>query len=102
MVFEIATIDVKPGSEADFESGVGKALLVFARARGYKSLRLERSVENSSRYRLVVGWDTVEDHTVAFRNSSDFQIWRSLVGHTFAAPPAVEHMDVILTGPAHE
>ena len=98
MVFEVATIDVKPGSEADFESGVTRALPVFARANGYKSLELERSIENPLRYRLVVGWNTVEDHTVAFRNSSDFQIWRSLVGHTFAAPPAVEHMKVILDG----
>lgn len=101
MIFEVATIEVKAGAEEDFERGVAKALPVFARARGYQSLKLERSIENPLRYRLIVGWNTVEDHTVAFRSSPDFQIWRSLVGGTFAAPPAVEHMDLVLTGHGH-
>lgn len=98
MIFEIAVIEVKPGSEADFEQGVRQALPVFSRAKGYKSLRLERSIENALTYRLVVGWETLEDHTVAFRNSPGFQVWRSLVADTFAAPPAVEHVTVVLSG----
>jgi heme-degrading monooxygenase HmoA len=98
MVFEVATFDIKSGSEEDFEAGVAKASPIFARAKGYKSLRLERSIEKPSRYRLIVGWNTVEDHTVSFRNSCDFKVWRSLVGDTFAADPAVEHTSVVLTG----
>ena len=51
-------------------------------------MELQRSIENPSRYRLFVKWETVEDHTVHFRGSPDFQEWRKLVGHCFASPPA--------------
>ena len=50
------------------------------------------------RYRLVVGWTTLEDHTVHFRGSEAFQSWRALVGEFFAAPPQVEHMNTVVTG----
>ncbi len=35
--------------------------------------------------------DSLEDHTVGFRNSQAFADWRALVGPFFAAPPEVEH-----------
>ena len=98
MIFEIATIEVKEGSVREFEAGVAKALPVFRRAKGCRSVKLERSIETPSRYLLVVGWETLEDHLVGFRNSVDFQEWRSLVGHTFAGPPIVEHTATILSG----
>jgi heme-degrading monooxygenase HmoA len=97
MVFEIAQIDVKPGMETEFEAGVKKAAPLFQRAKGCSSLNLHRSVEKPSRYRLVVGWATVEDHTVGFRGSPDFAEWRKLVGHCFAGTPEVEHTAVALT-----
>ena len=92
MVLEIAQVDIKPGQEAEFEVGVAKAAPLFKRAKGYKSLSLQRSMEKPSRYRLFIGWDTVENHTVDFRGSADFQEWRKLVGHCFASPPEVEHV----------
>jgi heme-degrading monooxygenase HmoA len=91
MVTEIAQIDVKPGLEAEFEAGVAKAAPLFQRAKGCQALELQRSVEKPSRYRLFVQWETVEDHTVAFRGSDDFQEWRRLVAHCFERPPEVEH-----------
>ena len=93
MVLEIAQIDVKPGLEAEFEAGVKKAAPLFKRAKGCRSLSLQRSVEKPARYRLFIGWDTVENHTVDFRGSADFQEWRKLVGHCFASPPEVEHVN---------
>jgi heme-degrading monooxygenase HmoA len=91
VVLEIAQIDVKPGLEAEFETGVAKAAPLFQRAKGCRGLELQRSLERPSRYRLFVRWDTVEDHTVAFRSSDDFHEWRRLVGHCFERPPEVEH-----------
>jgi len=98
MVLEIAQIDIKPGLEAEFEAGVTKAAPIFKRARGCKGMELERSVEKPHRYRLFVKWDTVENHTVDFRGSEDFQEWRKLVGHCFAAAPEVEHTRQTVTG----
>jgi quinol monooxygenase YgiN len=98
MILEIAQIDVKPGMEAAFEAGVAKAVPVFQRAKGCKGMTLQRSVEKPTRYRLFVQWETLENHTVDFRGSADFQEWRKLVGDCFAAPPEVEHQREALHG----
>jgi heme-degrading monooxygenase HmoA len=98
MIFEVALINIRLGSEEDFEAGVAEALPIFRRAKGCRSLRLERSIESPLRYRLVIGWDSLEDHVVGFRNSDGFQAWRLLVGHTFSAPPQVDHNAIVLTG----
>ena len=98
MILEIAQIDVKPGLESEFEAGVAKAAPIFQRAKGCKGLTLQRSVEKPARYRLFIQWDTVENHTVDFRGSADFQEWRKLVGHCFASPPEVEHVRQTLHG----
>jgi heme-degrading monooxygenase HmoA len=91
MFLEIAQIEVKPGTEAQFEEGVRQAVPLFQRAKGCHGMELQRSVEFPQRYRLIVKWETVEAHTVDFRGSPDFQAWRGLVGQYFTAPPAVEH-----------
>ena len=98
MITEIAQIDIKPGMEAEFETGVKNAASVFQRAKGCQGLELQRSIEKPSRYRLFVSWETVEDHTVGFRNSTEFQEWRGLVGHCFASPPEVEHVHQVVHG----
>jgi heme-degrading monooxygenase HmoA len=98
MFWEVAQIDVNPGEEAAFEAAVAEAVPLFKNARGCKSMQLHRCVEQLSRYRLVVHWETVEDHTVHFRGSADFQEWRRLVGPYFASPPAVDHMHPVLNG----
>ena len=98
MFLEIAQIDIKPGLETEFEAGVGKAAPLFKRAKGCRAMTLQRSVEKPSRYRLFLTWETVENHTVDFRGSADFQEWRKLVAHCFAAPPEVEHVRERLKG----
>ena len=92
MITEIAQIDVKPGMEAEFETGVAKATPLFKRAKGCRGFEVQRSIEKPGRYRLFIQWDTVENHTVDFRGSADYQEWRKLVGHLFASPPEVEHV----------
>ena len=96
MITEIAQIDVKPGSEADFEAAVARARAVFARSKGFHGFELHRSIEKPQRYRLMVKWQTLENHTVDFRGSENFTEWRSLVGPYFAAPPDVEHTETVL------
>ena len=70
MITEIAQIDVKPGTEAEFEKGVKQAIPIFKRAKGCRSMELRRSIEKPSRYRLFVGWDTVENHVMSRLRSS--------------------------------
>jgi heme-degrading monooxygenase HmoA len=98
MLYEIAQIDVKPGTENDFEAAVKKAAPLFKRAKGCKGMTLQRSHEKPQRYRLFVQWETLENHTVDFRGSPDFQEWRALVGPYFASPPDVEHVREVVHG----
>jgi len=95
MVLESAEILIKPGMEAEFEAGVRQAAPLFQRARGCAGMGLQRGIENPRAYRLLVRWQTVEDHTVHFRNSADFQEWRRLVGHCFDGAPTVTHLDTV-------
>jgi heme-degrading monooxygenase HmoA len=98
MITEIAQIDVKPGQEAAFEAAVAEAAPLFQRAKGCRAMRVERSIEKPQRYRLFVSWETLENHTVDFRESADFQEWRKLAGPHFASPPEVEHVEVAVAG----
>jgi heme-degrading monooxygenase HmoA len=98
MILEIAQIEVKDGMEAEFEAQVKKAAAVFKRAEGCRSMSLRRSTEKPARYRLMIEWETLEDHTVGFRGSPDYQEWRGLVGHCFAGPVEVEHVTEVVKG----
>ncbi len=100
MITEIAQIEVKPGSEPEFEAAVGKARAVFGRSKGFHGFELHRSIEKPQRYRLIVKWETLENHTVDFRGSENFSEWRGLVSAYFAAPPEVEHTTTVLTASA--
>jgi heme-degrading monooxygenase HmoA len=98
MIREIAQIEIKPGLEAEFEAGVAKAAPLVKRAKGCRGMNLQRSIEKPARYRLIVSWETLENHTVDFRGSEDFQAWRKLVGHCFVVPPEVEHTQQVVDG----
>jgi heme-degrading monooxygenase HmoA len=93
---EIAEIMVKPGSEADFENAVRAAVPLFQRAKGFVRINLDKVVERPATYRLVVVWETLENHTVDFRGSEEFQEWRQLAGPFFEAPPRVDHSYTVI------
>jgi heme-degrading monooxygenase HmoA len=48
MITEIAQIDVKPGSEKDFEAAVAKARAAFGRSKGFHGFELHRSIEKAA------------------------------------------------------
>lgn len=92
MILEVAVFEIKPGSESAFEEGVRKAAPLFKSAKGCRGMKVQRSIEQPSRYTLFVQWETLEDHTESFRSSENFQQWRALVGSYFASAPDVQHL----------
>jgi heme-degrading monooxygenase HmoA len=98
MITEIAEITIKPESHDAFLAAVKEALPLFKRAKGCKAVRLERLIERPDVYHLVISWETLENHTVDFRGSDDFQAWRALVGGFFAVAPRVEHSATAFVG----
>ncbi len=96
MILEIADIRIAPGSNAAFEAAVRHgAETVIASAKGFRGYKVNRGVESPERYVLMVYWDTLEDHTVGFRGGPLFSQWRAIVGPFFAAPPVVEHFELV-------
>jgi heme-degrading monooxygenase HmoA len=97
MILETAELSVTPGHEAEFESAVRRAIPLFLASQGCRGVRLHRVTETPALYRLLVDWETLEDHTVHFRGSDAFAQWRSLVSPHFAAAPNVTHSEEALS-----
>ncbi len=96
MILELADIRVHPGQEAAFEQAIEQGLKsVISHAKGFKSAKVNRGVESPQRFVLQILWETLEDHTVAFRGGPAFAQWRAIVGPFFAAPPVVEHFELV-------
>ena len=92
MILELADITIAPGKNAEFEAAIERGIAtVIAQAKGFRDARVHKGVESTERYVLTIHWDTLENHTVDFRESAAFQDWRALVGPFFAKPPVVEH-----------
>jgi heme-degrading monooxygenase HmoA len=98
MVLESAELLIKAGMEEEFEAALREATPLFRRARGCEGMQVQRGIENPRAYRLLVKWQTLEDHTVHFRGSEDFQAWRRLVGHCFDGAPNVSHLTTVVEG----
>ena len=96
MIVEQAVISVRPGSHQEFEEALARAHAVISASPGFRTLRLHRGIESPDRYLLLVEWETLEDHTVGFRESDRFTEWRSLIGPFFEGAPEVEHFDPVV------
>lgn len=96
MILEIAEIHIAPGQQAAFEEAIERGLrTVIARARGVRGFKVNKGIESPERYILQVFWDTLEAHTVDFRQGPLFPEWRAIVGPFFARPPVVEHFTLV-------
>jgi heme-degrading monooxygenase HmoA len=97
VVLEHALLSVRPGEEAAFEAAFDSAREIIAGMPGFGRLSLSRCLERPSTYLLLVEWRRLEDHTVGFRGSPEYQRWRSLL-HPFYEPfPTAEHFEPILS-----
>ena len=96
MILEIADIRIAPGQQAAFDAAIQLGVdTVASRAKGFRGYKVNRGVESPERYILMIYWDTLEDHTVGFREGALFAQWRAIVGPFFAAPPVVEHFTLV-------
>jgi heme-degrading monooxygenase HmoA len=102
MVLEVAILDVRSGEESAFESSFAKAQRLVARTPGYLRHELRRCVEHTSRYLLLIWWDTLEAHTEGFRGSADYQEWKNLLHHYYEPFPEVEHYVPVFAGESRE
>lgn len=96
MILEVADIRIAPGKQAAFDEAIERGLrTVIARAEGVRGYKVNKGIESPERYILQVFWDTLEAHTVGFRQGPLFAEWRAIVGPFFAQPPVVEHFTLV-------
>ncbi|WP_300017385.1 antibiotic biosynthesis monooxygenase family protein [Pseudonocardia sp.] len=99
MITEIADFRVLTDMQEQFADAVREGLAIIADTPGFLRARLTRSIETPTRYVLLIDWETVEAHTVTFRESERFDRWRAVVGPFFDGAPHVEHFSELVSHP---
>ena len=100
MILEAAMLQVKPDHEAAFEAAFHQASPIIASIAGYHGHELQKCLEVPGKYLLLVRWETLEDHTVGFRTSPQYQEWKRLPHHFYDPFPTVEHFTSVLSWPS--
>lgn len=95
MILEVVILDVIPNQEKEFETAFAQASSIISGMSGYISHQLQRCIEKQNRYILLVNWEKLEDHTVGFRGSEEYQEWKKLLHHFYDPFPTVEHYELI-------
>ncbi len=96
MILEIADITISPGKQAEFDAAIQHGIdTVASKAKGFRGFKVNKGIETPERYVLMIFWETLENHTVDFREGPLFPQWRAIVGPFFAAPPVVEHFSLL-------
>ena len=81
------------GRNAEFEEAIQRGLsTVIAHAKGFRRAQVQRGIESTERYLLMIDWETLEDHTVGFRNSPRVQ---ELATSAFSVPISQERLDLL-------
>ena len=91
MILEVATLEIKPNLNKEFETAFIEASRIISTMPGYISHDLQKCIEVDNRYLLLVYWQTLEAHTVGFRRSPEYQTWKKLLHHFYDPFPTVEH-----------
>ncbi len=97
MILELVDIHIQPGQNAAFEAAIRFGVESFIRpSTGFLGYTIHHGHESPERYLLQIRWNTLQDHTVGFRESPAFGQWRATVGPFFASPPQVEHFHLLV------
>jgi heme-degrading monooxygenase HmoA len=95
MILEVAILNIVSDQTAAFELAFAQAQKIIASMQGYMGHQLQRCLENENQYILLVRWQTLEDHTIGFRQSAEYQQWKSLLHHFYHPFPTVEHYRLV-------
>ncbi|WP_088351795.1 antibiotic biosynthesis monooxygenase family protein [Bacillus cereus] len=93
MILEAVMLQVKDGMETEYEWAFKQASSIISSMQGYKNHELQRCIEQTGKYLLLVQWETLEDHTIGFRQSEQYQEWKALLHHFYDPFPTVEHFE---------
>ena len=95
MVLEVAVLNVRAGQATEFEAAFQQAAPLMKSAPGYIAHDLQKCVETPQRYLLLASWQTLEAHSIGFRQSAEYQEWKRLLHHFYDPFPTVEHYEPV-------
>jgi heme-degrading monooxygenase HmoA len=95
MILEQAILNVRKNQGEEFELAFSNASAIISSMKGYVRHQLLKCIENPNQYLLLVEWETLEDHTVGFRQSTQYQDWKKLLHHFYDPFPVVEHYSLV-------
>ncbi len=96
MILEHALLHVTPTRTVEFEVAFARAKSIISSMRGFVKLTMSRGIEHPDVYLLLVEWETLQDHTVGFRRSTQYLEWKTLLHHFYDPFPVVEHFTPVL------
>ena len=95
MIQEVAILNIRPGTSLAFENAFVQAQSIISSMPGYVSHQLQRCLETPDKYLLLVEWRNLEDHTIGFRQSPQYDEWKHLLHHFYEPFPMVEHYEPV-------
>ena len=95
MILEAVILYVIPYQTEAFESNFRIASAIISKMKGYIEHELQKCIEVENKYLLLIKWETLEDHTIGFRNSNEYQEWKKLLHHFYEPFPVVEHFNTV-------
>ena len=95
MILESVILFVKPNQAAEFENNFRLASAIICKMNGYIEHELQKCIEVENKYLLLIKWESLEDHTIGFRNSAEYQEWKKLLHHFYEPFPIVEHFNLV-------
>jgi heme-degrading monooxygenase HmoA len=96
MIQEVVILKIKPNLNQEFEVAFKEASSIIATIPGYIDHSLQKCIEVNNQYLLLVEWETLEAHTISFRESPQYQTWKGLLHHFYDPFPTVEHYQKVL------
>jgi heme-degrading monooxygenase HmoA len=95
MILEIAEFDILAGKENLFEEATQSAIAVISQSKGFLGIEFRKCLETPTRFLAFIRWETLEDHTVGFRQSPLFLEWRAILSPFFNSAPVALHYNLI-------
>lgn len=97
MILEQAILNIKPEESVVFEEAFAEARKIISSMPGFKNLDLLKCIEEKDKYLLLVKWESIEDHTIGFRQSEKYNEWKQLLHHFYDPFPVVEHYETVIS-----
>lgn len=91
MITEVAILNIVKSKSKHFEHAFKKAVAIIKSTKGYIKHELLKCMEEDNKYLLILRWEKLEDHTIGFRKSAQYQEWKKLLHHFYEPFPIVEH-----------